>query len=697
MRRLATSRCGTAGWQCARSLPLATTRSSEPHAIGTIDAIVHSSAFSPAAMFSNLVLSTRSSASESSSPPTPRSVAPLGVQLPPRDFLSPLSTTSSTTTGATSGPASFGNSQLRARVSASPIARFDIANAVASLSAELGHSDASGGRGTDQLRAAKAFARLPSGMSITPSSSPTPTPTSFMHARGPNAFEAAGTGVGGGPARLMYNAASAAASSLAAALTPTNTPKRRFPEHGFPRNGGPLTSDRTSTGPAAPASGTSSKGASTMFLYLLFFVAGMMFAYIALSSAHVASSEEASSSASLMGVFRRGASSHPAAPVNQFAAAASSQSAKSTPAQLPLCGPNNYDDGEWVFDESITNPPYISNEWDNVCDADGYTNTGEPLAPGVKRTIRPELQYVWRPRNCRLATYSRENFCRLLAGRNILFVGDSIAGQHLSSFVHLMRRPEEKDNLWIRDEYFRHDVMSVCEEFYPADENSAWPRAGRHPATGTALSGIRVGFKRNNFLNLHTHVNDTVAHREWNTNQSFVGEIARHSYDIVVINTGIWMVDAPLYRAMLTDISEFMRTNYPRVTVLWRSTQPGHAACHTHWARPQSRLYDIGDTKGGSARFRWEEADERNRIAREFFPEQFVDVATMTKLRPDGHMPGTYECGGRRSAWSMQSARFSLLLCLLFLRPLPKVNVSTTANPARWTSGTRSFFIAWRS
>lgn len=310
------------------------------------------------------------------------------------------------------------------------------------------------------------------------------------------------------------------------------------------------------------------------------------------------------------------------------------------PTTMPLCGLHDFADGEWVFDPTITKAPYVSHEWDNLCDADGYTNDGDTDTPPGPKRIRPELQWVWKPHNCRLAPYSRKNFCQLLAGRNILFAGDSIAGQHLSSFIHQLHT--HPDDIWIRDEYFRHDVMTVCQDFYPADESNPNPPAGRHPVSGKPLPGIRVGFRRNNFLNLHTELNDTVDHRKWNTNQSWIGEIAEHNYEIVVINTGIWMVDAPVYREMLTDISSALHQRYPNVTFIWRSTQPGHASCHTHWARPQKVLYDIRDTTGGSARFRWEEADERNRIAREFFPDQFLDVNALTRLRPDGHMPG--EC-----------------------------------------------------
>jgi hypothetical protein len=93
---------------------------------------------------------------------------------------------------------------------------------------------------------------------------------------------------------------------------------------------------------------------------------------------------------------------------------------------------------------------------------------------------------------------------------------------------------------------------------------------------------------------------------------------------------------------MLRDISSALASEYPGVTVLWRSTQPGHADCHSHWSRPQKRLYSIADTTGGSARFRWEEAEERNRIAQVQFADAYFDVWNLTRLRPDGHMPG--EC-----------------------------------------------------
>ena len=42
---------------------------------------------------------------------------------------------------------------------------------------------------------------------------------------------------------------------------------------------------------------------------------------------------------------------------------------------LPYCDWQNHAIGEWEYDASITQAPYVSNEWDNVCDTtEGYHN-----------------------------------------------------------------------------------------------------------------------------------------------------------------------------------------------------------------------------------------------------------------------------------------------------------------------------------
>jgi len=379
---------------------------------------------------------------------------------------------------------------------------------------------------------------------------------------------------------------------------------------------------------------------------LLCFVGGMILMYIVLSSSMLPVSE-----GGLMG-FTEMRATIPASALTAGALLARGKTPEQVEAELreslPICDAHNYGDGEWVYDASITRAPYVSHEWDNVCDADRET---DPVTGQVK-SIREELKWVWRPKHCRLVPYSRESFCELLAGRNILFAGDSIAGQHHSSFVHLMSPDSLKDKLWVRDEYFRNDLVTVCQDFYPVPDGATSTPAGKDPRSGRPLPGVRAGFRRNNFLSLHGNTNTTEDHRKWNTNQAWIGEVGAAlatpegtvgpAYDIIVINTGIWMVDAPVYAAMLRDVAAALEKEYPHVTMLWRSTQPGHANCHTHWARPQTRLYSIADTTGGSARFRWEEASERNRIAQAQFPLNYFDVWNLTVLRPDGHMPG--EC-----------------------------------------------------
>lgn len=65
---------------------------------------------------------------------------------------------------------------------------------------------------------------------------------------------------------------------------------------------------------------------------------------------------------------------------------------------------------------------------------------------------KPDLTVSWAlapppplrsPSSCSLRPFSAEGFCRALAGRGVMFIGDSISASHASSLYNLLRGPSD--------------------------------------------------------------------------------------------------------------------------------------------------------------------------------------------------------------------------------------------------------------
>ena len=52
---------------------------------------------------------------------------------------------------------------------------------------------------------------------------------------------------------------------------------------------------------------------------------------------------------------------------------------------------------------------------------------------------------------------------------------------------------------------------------------------------------------------------------------------------LLVVNTGVHLVESALHRERLTELLQWLRSTNPCVTVFWRSSVPGHAACDSVW------------------------------------------------------------------------------------------------------------------
>ena len=243
----------------------------------------------------------------------------------------------------------------------------------------------------------------------------------------------------------------------------------------------------------------------------------------------------------------------------------------------------------------------------------------------------------------------------MLAGRSLLFVGDSLSMQMFLSFLFQVANPTELQ-VALRhasDDFKASKPISLC---------------------GGAA---RAHFVRNDWLvdgkwNAQLHNESCHFNRALDMAcRPFVdihGGAVYGAFDTLVLNTGLHNRDLPRHAAARPQIvartaalvNWLLETTQENATVIYRTSAPGHDGCEAAVEPLQTRYEPAAEH-----RYRWDDVElhDSYRIAelRARLPAgrlHFIDAATIANARADGHLV--------RKVYSYQSAdkRDCLHYCL---------------------------------
>ena len=376
----------------------------------------------------------------------------------------------------------------------------------------------------------------------------------------------------------------------------------------------------------------------------------------------------------------------------------SSLSSLSSPTDRP-CLNGLYREGEWTRSETEWYPYLTGDHYSLSCDHSDspviwqFNSTeraiiselppSSSLLNSSQMYVRPALKWVWTPSQCsliRFPLWSPVYFCLALASRPLLIVGDSISYQQYQSLIFLLGDES-------RDEQFGGADSDICHRLLDAHhkremhrwctlEASAWPYSDtpRLCANGSWTEGklppalnsshVRIRFARNDFLSAVSVANWSRAGTRDDVEYPWRNLVTPTT--LLVINTGVHVMESGVYRSNLQDVLTWLRSTYPCVTIVWRSSVPGHADCNSPWHQmPLTRSrYLHFDQQGqllhrGNPVYKWEDVRALNAVARELIanitrdPDPIcasssafrvggvyeIDVDSFDKLRPDSHRP----------------------------------------------------------
>lgn len=280
------------------------------------------------------------------------------------------------------------------------------------------------------------------------------------------------------------------------------------------------------------------------------------------------------------------------------------------------CLPDDYRYGQW-----------IEGAQDN-CGL--LTDYNEPEPIGTNRKINPViLQYqgfsnwCWKPLHCHSEAFNREVFCRRLAGRNILMVGDSL--QHLF-YLALKMQLDPSGKVMAHD--CNDDCLVTSKDKFICGGNS----------TLVYRSNVQLRLEPQQGLTWH--------------------HLAKQS-DIVILNKAAHHVPFEVFEKDTKETAIYLARLMaikPSMIVFYRTSSPGHAKA-TNESRPDTAVLrteplwlNLSGTTAAEEDmfvkgFLWDSFPVKNRIASDIFSTYLgltrfipLHVAEMTVLRPDGHL-----------------------------------------------------------
>lgn len=233
--------------------------------------------------------------------------------------------------------------------------------------------------------------------------------------------------------------------------------------------------------------------------------------------------------------------------------------------------------------------------------------------------------------NCPLMDWDRLKFCRLLRGRNIMLVGDSLARQMLAKMA-----------------------FSVLSRGY----SPICPDRGQLICNGMPdIKEACVWGIRNDVLSLR---NDSIDDKLRNIfEHPWHQQVLERNISILILNKGAHYQSDELFVPQLNETVSFIDTLPSHVFPIWRNTVAGHMNCQ-NYSRP------ITERQTGVMPFNWEKFQHQNELAHEIIKMKprfiHMDVETMTSLRPDHHSSPPRDCLHYSSGLTPSPVDFWVLL-----------------------------------
>ena len=194
----------------------------------------------------------------------------------------------------------------------------------------------------------------------------------------------------------------------------------------------------------------------------------------------------------------------------------------------------------------------------------------------------PGQSFVWKPLNQPFRNYTRATFCRLMRGRHLILIGDSMNDQ-LFLTIYQMMWPWE-GGLSIKDFYHKwgkgkdrtmfDNIADMTKLLIGVDERNVPGFYVPCPEGGPNDNHFRLSFIRNYYLGLNRK--DASNEPKWEMIKPFIPYIEQHRGAVLLLNRGAHYRPDGEYMRGLTATFDYLRRKHRDALVIYRDTPHGH-------------------------------------------------------------------------------------------------------------------------
>jgi GDSL/SGNH-like Acyl-Esterase family found in Pmr5 and Cas1p len=217
--------------------------------------------------------------------------------------------------------------------------------------------------------------------------------------------------------------------------------------------------------------------------------------------------------------------------------------------------------------------------------------------------------------------FSKADFCRIMNGRNLMVVGDSLSTEFSISLMNALKQDEQECSV----------CDHMCEHAYEID------------CSGSNNRNFRVLDYRNDKLD--TTTSETVNDNDHNFHgQAWFSAFESSNVSVLVLNRGAHFVETTQLLAEINNtlsiIAESDAKHGKYTQIFWRNTPRGHEEPEqTFRDKPLTSEPGLVD----ETVYHWNDFKEQNEavhhlISTHYESAVYLDVATPTILRSDSHI-----------------------------------------------------------
>jgi hypothetical protein len=229
--------------------------------------------------------------------------------------------------------------------------------------------------------------------------------------------------------------------------------------------------------------------------------------------------------------------------------------------------------GRWVdsyaiYKEHLVRPMYVK-----PCTQEGQYFEYFWYSPSLANKCFNSLEnqgwrYSWVPDESEssMHPFSPSGLCKVLNGRNVMVVGDSISGEFFFTFVSAMLFQAFTNEQGELDGPRYSKNKELCENICDWDKPCTGPIM---IDCGDEIPSFTISHERNTLLN------DV---------SSWIGRVAQENISLVIMNTGLHVIEGTVSRVRETVQSLY--TMHPNIDIVWRTNFVGHEYCVEKFSNP---------------------------------------------------------------------------------------------------------------